>query len=142
MRRRELLTAPLLLASLALAGSACGGDEDEGTAKKACDPAPSAMATAPTMPGGFPTADGVTWTGSRKDGPSTMVEGYRQGEVADGFDAWETAVKNASGWSVTKDEQEDFDAEVNFAGHAQSGQVKLKQECQDRTSVTITFRPD
>src|SRR3954451_14919672 len=115
MRRRELLTAPLLIALLALTGAACGGDEDEGAASEACGAAPAALATAPTLPGGFPTAAGGTYTASRMDGPSTIVEGYRQGTVADGFDAYETAVKGASGWSVTKDEQEDNDAEVNFA---------------------------
>jgi hypothetical protein len=129
------------MAALALAGAACGGDEDEKSAGKDCGPAPQALATAPSMPGGFPTAAGVTWTGSRKDGPSTIVSGYRQGKVADGFDAWETAVKGASGWSITHDEKEDNDAEVNFSGHATTGQVKLKQACKDRTSVDVTFRP-
>src|SRR5690242_14407741 len=105
MRRRELVTAPLVMAALALAGAACGGDDkDKDAAGKACGPAPQVLATAPTMPGGFPTAAGVTWTGSRKDGPSTIVSGYRQGDVADGFAAWETAVKGASGWSITHDE--------------------------------------
>jgi hypothetical protein len=142
MRRRELATAPLLAAALTLVGAGCGGDEDGGAASKDCGAAPTALAAPPALPGAFPTAAGVTYTGSRKDGPSTIVEGYRPGDVAGGFDAYETAVKGASGWSVTKDEKEDFDAEVNFAGHAQSGQVKLKQSCKDRTSVTITFRPD
>jgi hypothetical protein len=139
MRRRRLVVAPVV--ALAVLGAACG-DEDEGNASKDCDPAPAALATAPSMPGGFPSATGVTWTGSKKDGPSTIVDGYHQGQVADGFAAWETAVKGASGWSITKDEKEDNDAEVNFAGHSTSGQVKLKQACKDRTTVTITFRPD
>src|SRR6476661_5118625 len=98
MRRRELLTAPLLVAVLALTGAACGGDDDESAAGEDCGAAAAAMATAPTMPGGFPTAAGVTFTSTRKDGPSTIVEGYHSGEVADGFAAWETAVKGASGW--------------------------------------------
>jgi len=50
-------------------------------------------------------------------------------------------VTGASGYSVTKSEHEDFDAEVNFAGGTKTGQVKLLQSCKDRTEVTITARP-
>ena len=37
-----------------------------------------------------------------------------------------------------KDEQEEVDADVNFGA---TGQVKLIQECEDRTSISITARP-
>ena len=33
------------------------------------------------------------------------------------------------------------DAEVNFSGAGNSGQVKLLQTCKSRTNVTITIRP-
>jgi hypothetical protein len=29
---------------------------------------------------------------------------------------------------------------VNFSGHAKTGQVKLKAECEGRTTVTLTIR--
>ena len=48
---------------------------------------------------------------------------------------------NAPGYSVTKEEQDEADAEVNFTGAGNSGQVKLLQTCEDRTTVVITIRP-
>jgi hypothetical protein len=50
-------------------------------------------------------------------------------------------VKSAAGYTVTKNEQDVADAEVNFNGAGNSGQVKLLQECKSRTTVTITIRP-
>ena len=43
---------------------------------------------------------------------------------------------------MTKDEREEDDAEVNFAGGASTGQVKLEQHCEDRTSIEITSGPN
>ena len=34
------------------------------------------MATAPTLPGNFPDAQGITYTGVKKDGPATVATGY------------------------------------------------------------------
>lgn len=122
----------------ALVAAGCGGGEEEG--KAACGPAPAATATPPTLPDGFPTPDGVVYTSSKKAGPSTIVEGFRPGELGDAFEAYKDGFGSA-GYDVTKDEKEEDDAEVNFSGSGSDGQVKLKQECKDRTTVTITIRP-
>jgi hypothetical protein len=139
--RNVLVCASLVLAVLVVA-SGCGGeDKDKEGAGKACAPAPKALAGTPALPTGFPTVDGVTYTRNTKDGPSEIVSGYRNGDVGDAYDTFKSAVSGASGYSVTKSEHEDFDAEVNFAGGSKTGQVKLLQSCKDRTEVTITARP-
>jgi hypothetical protein len=69
-----------------------------------------------------------------------VVEGYWDGELGDAYDGYKSAFDGTS-FSVTKDEREEDDAEVNFEGDADTGQVKLVQECADRTRVRITVRP-
>ncbi len=135
--------AALLLLTLAVGLAAgCGGD-DEGDAEAAgaCPEAPVEIAQQPTLPDGFPTPDGVIYTSEREAGPSHIVEGYRDGELEDAFDAYKDAFDSA-GYDVTKDEREEDDAEVNFAGDSSTGQVKLEQHCEDRTSIEITIRPE
>jgi hypothetical protein len=135
------LTLIPLLTVLALALTACGGEKDKEALSKACPAAPAAMATAPTLPGNFPDAQGIVYTGVKKDGPSTIATGYLPDAIGPAHDAYVAAVKGAPGYSVTKEEQDVADAEVNFAGAGNSGQVKLLQTCKDRTTVTITIRP-
>jgi hypothetical protein len=132
---RLLILLGFLLASLT---AGCGGKDEE--EKAACGPAPAEIANAPTLPDGFPTPDGVTYTSSRAAGPSTIVDGYRNGELDAAFEAYKDGFASA-GYDVTKDEQEEDDAEVNFDGSGTDGQVKLRQECADRTTVSITVRP-
>ena len=98
------------------------------------------MAGQPTLPAKFPTPDNVTYTGQTKAGPTSIVKGYRNGELADAFDSYKSAFDSA-GYSVTHDEKEEDDAEVNFAGGKSTGQVKMIQVCKDRTSLAITIRP-
>lgn len=137
------LAATVCLALFSLAASACEpfGDKDKENLKKACDPAPAAMATKPTLPAGFPDAPGITYTGVRKDGPSTVASGYLNETLSPAHEAYAKAIKRASGFAVTKEEQDEADAEVNFSGNGRSGQVKLVQACKSRTNVTVTIRP-
>jgi hypothetical protein len=125
-----------------LLSAACGSEKksEEGKAEKECGAAPAAMAGQPTLPAKFPTPDKVTYTGQKKTGPSTMVDGYRDGELGEAFDDYKTAFGSA-GYDVTKDEKEEDDAEVNFAGGGSTGQVKMIQSCKDRTNLSITIRP-
>jgi hypothetical protein len=125
-----------------LLAAGCGSEKkaEAGGAEKECDSAPAAMAGQPTLPAKFPTPDSVTYTGQKKTGPSSVVSGYRDGELGDSFDAYKSAFDSA-GYQVTDSEKEEDDAEVNFAGGSASGQVKMIQSCKDRTSLAITIRP-
>ena len=122
--------------------AACGSEKksEKGKAEKECGPAPAAMTGAPTLPPKFPTPASVTYTGESKAGPSSIVKGFREGELADAFDSYKSAFGSA-GYSVTHDEKEADDAEVNFAGGKSTGQVKMIQSCKDRTTLAITIRP-
>jgi hypothetical protein len=83
----------------------------------------------------------MVYTGVKKSGPSTVATGYINQAIGPAHDAYTNAVKSAAGYTVTKNEQDVADAEVNFNGAGNSGQVKLLQECKSRTTVTITIRP-
>ena len=126
-----------------LLAAACGSEKKsaEGKAERDCGTAPAAMAGQPALPAKFPTPDLVTYTGEKKTGPSTIVAGYREGELAEAFDDYKSAFSSA-GYDVTKDEKEEDDAEVNFSGGSSTGQVKMVQSCKDRTSLSITVRPE
>ncbi len=134
--------AGFLTAFLLLLAAGCGSEKkaEEGGAQKECGSAPAAMAGQPTLPAKFPTPDNVAYTGEKKTGPSSVVSGYRDGELGDAFDAYKSAFDSA-GYQVTDDEKEEDDAEVNFAGGSSTGQVKMIQSCKDRTSLAITIRP-
>ena len=138
MRRLRLLA---LLAVLALALTACGGDKDKEGLKKACPIPPPALKTKPTLPGSFPDAQGIVYTSIKQDGPTTVASGYLNETIGPAHQAYSDAVNGASGYSVTKEEQDAADSEVNFSGNGKSGQVKMLQTCKARTLVTITIRP-
>ena len=108
--------------------------------KATCGPTPSALAQVPTLPSGFPTPDEVSYTSTSQAGPSTIVAGFWQGDLVDAFDGYKAAFQQA-GYQVTKEEKEADDAEVNFSGGNSTGQVKLREECEGRTTLTITIRP-
>jgi hypothetical protein len=136
-------SAGFLAAFVLLLAAGCGSEKkaEEGGAEKECEAAPAAMAGNPTLPAKFPTPANVTYTGEKKTGPSSVVSGYRDGELEEAFDDYKSAFDTA-GYQVTKDEKEEDDAEVNFSGGSSTGQVKMIQSCKDRTSLSITIRPE
>ena len=122
---------------------ACGGEKDkeQAAAAKPCGPFVGMMEGKPKLlPKDFPTPTGVTYTSEKTAGPSKIVNGYVKRDVGAAFESYKHAL-DGNGYTVTKDEHEDFDAEVNFSGGKSTGQVKLVQECRDRTTITITARP-
>jgi hypothetical protein len=140
-RRSFALILVVAAATFAVAGCGGGGGEsDTGEEAADCGAAPAAMSGSPQLPAQFPTPSGVTYTSQEKDGPTTKVSGYRDGDLDEAYDEYDSALDGKNGYSVTDKEKEEDDAEVNFSGHGTTGQVKL-QECSDRTNVTITVRP-
>jgi hypothetical protein len=137
------LKLPALIAPFVLLLSACEpfGDKDKEALKKACAGAPAQLHSHPTLPGKFPDAKGIVYTAVEKDGPATVASGYLNLTIGAAHQAYSQAIKNASGYTVTKEEQDAADSEVNFQGNGRSGQVKMVQTCKSRTSVTITIRP-
>ena len=131
----------LLLGLVTTFAVACGKEKEKKEAAKPCPAAPAAAAQEPDLPAGFPKPAEVTYTGSEQAGPSTKVSGYWDGDVDAAFEGYKDAFSSA-GYDVTKDEHEEVDAEVNFKHGDLNGEVKLLQTCADRTSVTITARPE
>jgi len=137
---RRSVVSVLVVAAAVFAVAGCGGESDKGEEAADCGEAPAAMSASPQLPAQFPTPSSVTYTGQEKDGPTTKVSGYHDGDLDDAYDEYESALDGKSGYSVTDKEKEEDDAEVNYSGHGTTGQVALK-ECDGRTNVTITVRP-
>ena len=134
-----------LVGVIVLAVAGCGGDKkseepESGEAEAACKG--SAMSTAPKLPAKFPMFGSVTYTRESTQGPTEIVEGYYEGDVAAAHDEVKSALEGA-GFTVLFDELEDHDSEVSWKGQGRSGQVALREECGDsnRTFVHITNRP-
>jgi hypothetical protein len=138
LKRLPLLALPAICLFVL---AACGDDKDKEGLNRACGITAPALKSVPNLPGKFPAAQGVVFTAVKKTGPTTVATGYIDQTIGPAHDAYTNAVKGASGYSITKNEQDAADAEVNFSGGGTSGQVKLLQECKSRTTVTITIRP-
>ena len=112
----------------------CGGsgddkDKEAAVASRECPAAPAAMSGQPTLPTGFPQPAEVTYTGQVAKGPTSVIKGYfAKDSFKDPFE-------------VEDSEHEAVDAEIEFKGSGKEGQVKLLQKCKDRTTVTLTIRP-
>jgi hypothetical protein len=135
-----ILRFTMFSAALLLLASACTLEPDKRRAKKACGEPPPTLTTKPSLPPKFPTPTGVTYTEEKDAGPSTIVTGYLAGEIGNAFDVFQKSLAT-NGYAVTKTDHESVEAEVNYEGGNTTGQVKLLQECRDRTKVTITIRP-
>ena len=86
--------------------------------------------------------DKVTYTKQETKGPTTIVEGYFNGDLKEAHDEWKKELE-ASGYKILFDELEDHDSEVSWQGEGRSGQVALREECgsADKIYVHITNRP-
>lgn len=133
--------------ALALAVTACGGEKDKGgeqatSAEKALCTG-TALSGKTGLPATFPTPDAITYVKSSKQGPTTLVDGRYDGDLDQAFQVYRDAFDDA-GYSITKDEKEEDDAEVNYEGDGRSGQVALRAKCgeEDKLLVHITSRPE
>jgi hypothetical protein len=145
MRRvRWFLFVGLILVALAGCG---GGDENGGeegelseAAKAACTG--SALSDAPKLPPGFPQVDNATYTQQHTQGPTEVIEGYYEGTIQEAHDAYMSAFEQA-GFTVLFDEVEENDSEVSWKGKGRSGQVAIRNECDEegRVYLKVTNRP-
>jgi hypothetical protein len=146
--KRAATFAAIGLAVLLAAG--CGGDkkdESEGGALNqqavaACNA--SALSETPNLPPSWPQieSDKMVYTKQEMRGPTTVVEGYFNGDLQDAYDEWKKELE-ASGYKILFDEIEEHDSEVSWEGEGRSGQVALREECgeSDKIYVHITNRP-
>jgi hypothetical protein len=131
--------------------AACGGDggengEGEGPELEACGesvPAEIGVGGEAGVPEDFPFPDGMVVTGVEEAGPSVIVHGYFDGGVEDAYEAWQASIEDG-GYELTggEIEAEFHESEVGFSGGGTEGQVKLVEECEGRTDVRITIRPE
>ena len=135
------ICAALALAAVGVA-LGCGGggeDKDKEAASRDCAPAPAAMSGQPTLPTGFPQPAEVTYTGQVAKGPTSVIKGYFAGDIDAAYNTYKDSFK--APFEVEDSEHESVDAEIEFEGSGKEGQVKLLQKCKDRTTVTLTIRP-
>jgi hypothetical protein len=145
MARRFVLAAPVLTA-LALGLAACGGGGSESDKKSAeggtvkCE---GSSVSNTGLPSSFPDVDGVTFTKTSKAGPSQVVDGYYEGELRDAYDSYKSAFDSA-GYKILFDEIEDHDSEISYDGGGRTGQVALREDCEEsgRIAVHVTSRPE
>jgi hypothetical protein len=142
-RMRWFLLAALIVAALA----GCGGDGNEAeepelneAAKAACNG--SALSEAPKLPAGFPQVENATYTQQSTQGPTEVIEGYYEGGIQEAHDAYMSAFEQA-GYTVLFDEVEENDSEVSWKAKGRSGQVALRNECDEegRIYLKVTNRP-
>jgi hypothetical protein len=129
-----------------LAFVGCGGDDresegEEAAARGECTSDIPEAADISSLPPNFPVPGEAVLTGSSKAGPSQIVEGFFEADIEAAFPEYEDAFEEAD-YEITKDEQEEDDAEIFFAGDNTTGQVNMFAECEGRTKLRITIRPD
>ena len=125
----------LLLTLTVLAMTACTTNK---TTARPCENT-SPHGPVPALPAAFPTLDGVTLEAPTMSGPSTMVVGASTKTLQEAFESAKAAFATG-GYSVTKSEKDDHDAEVGFSGNCTTGQVALDDDTGN-TRVRITIRP-
>jgi hypothetical protein len=140
--RQAALVCVLAAAAFGVAG--CGGDKQSEEAanphaQAACDG--SALSGTPNLPASFPMVENTTLTKQSTRGPSEVVEGYWTGDLKEAHDEYVKEFE-AAGYKVLFEELEDHDSEVSWQGEGRTGQVALREDCDDgKIYVHITNRP-
>jgi hypothetical protein len=142
----KTITAGFAALALGLFAVGCGDDdksseggESEG-AKTACKA--DALSGSTGLPAGFPVPGELTLTKTRKDGPTTVVDGYWEASIQEVHDEYKQQIE-AAGYQVLFDEVEEHDSEISYKGEGKTGQVAIREDCtEDGTmAVHITNRP-
>lgn len=144
MKRIIIGLALAVATGLALAG--CGGNEPKSAFEKAiqavCNGSP--LAATPKLPPSFPVIEQekLTYTKQSTEGPTDVVEGYFNGDVAGAHEEFQKELK-AAGYAILFDELEEHDSEISWKGEGRTGQVAMREECgeSDKTYIHITNRP-
>ena len=137
----------MLVAAAALAAG-CGGEKKSEEselgreAQAACTG--SGLSAEPKLPPSFPQIEQekLTYTKQETRGPTEVVEGYFNGDVAEAHEEFEKELEGA-GFSILFNELEEHDSEISWKGEGRTGQVAMREECgdADKTYVRITNRP-
>ena len=146
MTRLLRLLALALLSVLVL--GACGGESEaekereKGKSAFTATCEGSALSGDAGLPSGFPKPDGVTYLKASMTGPTNVVDGTYDGELDEAYDAYTEAVDSA-GYDVLFKEKEEDDAEISYEGAGHTGQVALRDACDNgKLAVHITNRPE
>jgi hypothetical protein len=144
------LNAGLLAFAFGLLVAGCGGGgekkSEEGELDKQAQAActGSALSETPRLPASFPQIerDKLTYTQQSTQGPTEVVEGYFNGDVAEAHEEFEKELKGV-GFTILFNELEEHDSEISWKGEGRTGQVAMREECgdEDKTYVRITNRP-
>ena len=154
---RRFAGACMLILATGVFAAGCGGDDNNSSTS-----APAATQTQAAgsesegaklackgqaiqdsgLPAAFPAPGELTFTQSRKDGPSTVADGYWTAGIDEAYPEFKDQVKQA-GYKVLFTEKEADDAEISYSGSGRTGQIALRADCKepDTTRVHITNRP-
>jgi hypothetical protein len=144
MRRGRIVFVGGVLLAVVLLAAGCGGSsgdkESEEGARTECK-AP-ALTGETGLPAAFPIPGELTLTETRKDGPSTVVDGYWTAGLDEAYNEYKDQVEQA-GYDILFNEKEEHDAEISYKGSGRTGQIALRDNCteEDTTRVHITSRP-
>jgi hypothetical protein len=136
-----------LVSVLGLMVAGCGGGDNKGEESELGKETETACAGSPlsekaNLPATWPDMGAVTFTQQSTQGPTEVVEGYFEGDVAAAHDDFKREL-DAAGFTILFDELEEHDSEVSWKGQGRSGQVALREECgeSDKTYIKVTNRP-
>ena len=118
-----------------------GESEESGAPTNPCPSLPAALTTTPKLPAMFPSPSLAVYTNTSKAGPSTIINVTFKDDLPGAYDAYKSAFESAAGYTLTKAEHDPRDAELDWSGHATTGEVKMDWPCLGQTGIDITIRP-
>ena len=136
-----LAACALLSAGCGDSGGTEGAEPIQGTLP--CDGTPLNSSDI-ELPADFPIPADAVITSADEAGPSSVTEGFFEGDLQTAYDEWKQAIE-AADYDILFDEIEERDSEISYqsADGKSTGQIALRSECKDagKTFVHITNRP-